>query len=327
MIGIFGTGGTISGRLSADGTYSAASGAEALVEVLGESLKHRVRAADLVTKLSFEITLDEWLAVVEVLRDAMTDDGVDGLLVTQGTALLEEVPYLASLFLEPAKPLVFTGAMKPLAYPGSDARANLLDALTVASDPQAGAYGALVVMGGRVVLADAVHKAHRTLPSAVEALGAGLVGEVDGRGVDWLRPPPAAGRAYRTVALARDVPLIKAALGVETLRTFVAPGRSPDGIVLEGFPGGGGIPARLAEDLAKLAGSIPVLLSSRSASGRIIPSAGGASGGGALLGKGFIAAGRLTPVRARLRLMAALANRADGQSALEAARDAFAGTA
>lgn len=323
MIVLVTTGGTISGRVGADGTYSAAlSGDELVAAIASSSPDQEISVHEFSRKLSFELRLDEWLGLIERLRGWDADPAVTGVVVVMGTALLEEVPYLCSLFVRPHKPLVFTGAMAPLSVPGSDATTNLLDALTVCRAANAAAFGPLVVMNRRVVRAACVRKAHRTSPGAIVGWPS-AAGEVDAGGVVWFGPPPPCPAPFARIALARNVPLLKVALGVgaEVAEALLATG--PEGLVVEGFPGGGGLPDEVAAALEPHLGSLPIVLSSRAPEGRLVRAAGGRSGGGALLARGFIGAGFLMTEKARLLLMAALGAVSAGANRVEAVRTAF----
>lgn len=237
----------MSGHVGADGTYAAQSSATDLLSQLTGPGSEAIRTIDFTTKLSFEVSLQEWLDLIERLRMWNDDSAISGIVVTQGTALLEEIPFLARLFVRTTKPIVFTGAMKPASQRGSDAQMNLLDAITVASAREAAGYGPLVVMDRKVIEAAGVHKAHKSSPAAFEAVEAGLVGNVDTAGVQWLRPPSPAPNVFARIGLATPVPLLKIVVGFgpDDLSLMVAD--KPAGLVVEGFPGGGGVPADCAE--------------------------------------------------------------------------------
>ena len=69
-----------------------------------------------------------------------------GVVVTHGTATLEETAYFLHLTVKSAKPVVVTGAMRPPTAVGTDADLNLLDAIRLASWPTAGGRGVLTVL-------------------------------------------------------------------------------------------------------------------------------------------------------------------------------------
>jgi len=310
MIAVVTTGGTIAGVTGADGAYAANTSGDVLVADVRTALPEvEFELHQALQKLSFEITLDEWLDVIERVATLARRPDVAGVVVVQGTALLEEVPFLVDLFVPGDTPIVFTGAMTPASQPGSDATVNLLDALRVAADPGAHGRGALVVMARRVLAARCVIKRHRGAFDAIDGTDARREGAVDGAGVRWLTPPSARGPAFGIVGLDTRVALLAVALGAEASWLERALPSDATALVVEGFPGGGGVSAALAEPLTALALRIPVVLSSRAPEGRLTGGAGGRSGGGALVRAGLISAGGNTTARARLVAMAALAQR------------------
>ena len=76
----------------------------------------------------------EWVALARLLHDAR--DAFDAFLVVHGTDTMAFTASFLSLALAGfGKPVVLTGSQLPLGLPRSDARQNLVDALTVATAP------------------------------------------------------------------------------------------------------------------------------------------------------------------------------------------------
>lgn len=92
---------------------------------------------------------DHWLAQPEV----------GGVVITHGTDTLEETAWFLQEVLDSAKPVVLTCAMRPATALMPDGPQNLLDAMRVVQDPQAG-QGVLVVCAGRIHGAREVCKVH-----------------------------------------------------------------------------------------------------------------------------------------------------------------------
>jgi L-asparaginase len=325
VIAVVTTGGTIAGVTGPDGAYAATtSGGDLLTDARTALPNVEFELHEALRKLSFEITLDEWLAVIARVAALEKRPDVDGVVVVQGTALLEEVPFLADLFVAGDTPLVFTGSMTPASQAGSDGAGNLLDALRVATDPGARSRGALVVMARRVLSARCTIKRHRGAPDALDGADGRREGAVDGAGVRWFTPPARRSPLTTTPALERRVALLPLALGVEADALARATTDGAAALVVEGFPGGGGVSASLAAPLTALAQRVPVVLSSRAPEGRLTGGAGGRSGGGALVHAGLISAGGHTTARARLVTMAALAHRPeDPHAAVRSALEHF----
>ena len=322
MILLVATGGTISGRLGGEGTYAASASGADLLSRIDPAVAASVSPVDFSRKLSFEVTLDEWLDLAFKIHGWNEDPGIAAILVVQGTALLEEVPFLVSLFVQPQKPIVFTGAMVPGDRPDSDAVGNLVDALAVCRDPQSTAYGPLVVMGGLAITAETVRKAHRQSRNSITSTDA-PVADVSGSLIRWRLPPISRMKPFKAVALARNVPLLKMVLGIERELVEAILSTNPSGLVLEGFPGGGGLPVDIAAIVKREVTQIPIVLGSRSPEGSIGDLAGGRSGSGVLLRAGLISSGRMMSEKARLWLMAAVANAPAGTDVVGRARAAF----
>lgn len=300
------TGGTISSKVGTDGAYMPALlGVDLLAEVPGASEIARVEVIDSVKKLSFVLTVTDWLEIIRLILQALARNEVSAVIVAQGTALMEETAYLADVLIESDKCVVFTGAMLPINTPGYDGARNIRDSLRVAADPSSRNKGALVVMNGVVHAARDVLKTHKTAMDAFESLPPGPLGDVDLGGVRWLRPPR--GRVHvGTDRVEQSVDLIKVTLGMSSQVVVDAVKRGAAGLVVEGFPGSGGVPLDVRNELEKVISRVRVVLTSRSPKGRILGTTGGPSGAAALLAMGAVNAGDLPAVKARILLMAAL---------------------
>ena len=74
----------------------------------------RIDAEDLISVGSTAIGGPEWLSLANRINRTFRDDPeVAGLVVTHGTATLEETAYFLHLTVKTDKPVVITGAMRP----------------------------------------------------------------------------------------------------------------------------------------------------------------------------------------------------------------------
>lgn len=252
-------------------------------------------------------SLDE-PTVLAALRWAAraVDGGADGVVLTQGTDTLEESAHLLDLFWDRPEPLVVTGAMRSAAAAGADGPANVLAAVRCALAPGSRGRGVLVAFDDEVHRACWVAKTDSMSTGAFRSPVFGPVGRVVEDAVVYGVP------AARTATLPlpaqprRDprVPLVATYLGDDGyLLGTIDPG-AVDGVVVAGF-GAGHVSAAMAERIGELAARVPVVFASRTGSGPTGRAMYGYPGSEVdLVARGAIAAGWLTPVKARLLLWA-----------------------
>jgi L-asparaginase len=276
-------------------------------------------ATDAAMVNSAAVTVQSLAELAATIR-AAAEAGQEGVVITQGTNTIEETAYALALMVEPAIPVVLTGAMRRALDPGADGPANLLAAIRVAATPAAAGLGPVVVHQDEIHLARWVTKAHTARVAPFASPGFGPIGAVhEGRVHLWALP---AGGEYLASPAELDlrVELIWAVLGSDGTMARAAVEAGAAGLVVAGL-GGGHVPPAMAEALGEIvAGGLPVVLGSRTGAGPVLRDT--YSGPGAdreLRALGLISAGTLAPVKARLRLLVALAAGVDAQAAFESA--------
>lgn len=251
---------------------------------------------------SASITLGQIVDVAGLVRDAV-HRGADGVVVVQGTDTIDETSFALDLMLKLDAPVVVTGAMRNPATIGADGPANLLAAVTVAAALEARGRGVLVTLNDEVHAARFVEKLHSIVPSAFDSPGRGPIGEVVEGALQIICGYPR-NRLANDIRVRSfvDVALLTATLGDDgRLLSVVAPA-GYRGAVIVGM-GGGHLPEAVADEAAALAQIMPVVLATRVPGGPILQRTYGYKGSERdLLGRGLIAAGRLSPTKARLLL-------------------------
>ncbi|MGY4963632.1 asparaginase [Streptomyces sp. 900105245] len=254
------------------------------------------------------LTISDIVDLVHRLEQA-DREGVDGIVVTQGTDTLEETAFLTDLYYRGSAPVVFTGAMRSATAAGADGPANILAAVQAATSGGLRGAGVFVVLGDEIHAARYVRKMHTTSPAAFTSPAAGPVGHLV-EGAVRLRHP-----LKRTAPVA--LPLTPAVVPAEVEVVTASLGSS--GILLEGLEGKiaglvvaafgvGHVPQTWVSRLASLAEAMPVVLASRIGTGPVLTSTYAFPGSESdLLARGLIAAGALDPYKARLVLAALLA--------------------
>jgi len=244
---------------------------------------------------------------------------VEGIVITHGTDTLEETAYLLDLVLLSPKPVVMVGAIRTSSEPGWDGPANLLAAVRVAAMPASRERGVLVVMNEQILTASEAQKIHTESSGSFASPEFGPVGVIDAGRVRYARMAPrpgpwrdpAADAGLRVTRLESRVDLIKATAGSDArfLRCSVASGAK--GVVLEAM-GRGNLPPPMKPGLAEaVAAGLPVVISSRYGAGSVQERYGYDGGGHDLAQMGVIFSGRLTGLKARMKLMVALGYTSD----------------
>ncbi|MFE3638088.1 asparaginase [Streptomyces sp. NPDC059168] len=236
-------------------------------------------------------------------------EGVDGIVVTQGTDTLEETAFLTDLYYRGSAPVVFTGAMRSAASAGADGPANLLAAVQTATCASAREQGVLVVLGDEIHAAWHVRKMHTTSPAAFGSPATGPLGRlVEGTA-----------RFQRALKRTGTVPLPLGAPGASSEVEVITASLGSSGILLEGLEGKvsglvvaafgvGHVPQTWVSRLEALAAAMPVVLASRIGTGPVLTSTYAFPGSESdLLARGLVSAGTLDPYKARLLLVAHLA--------------------
>jgi L-asparaginase len=244
----------------------------------------------------------------------------DGVVVVHGT---DTMAYTASAlaFLLPGidRPVVLTGAQRPLVEVRTDARANLVDACMLATMPIAEvgiAFGSKLLRGCRSSKLDAWGMNAFASPSCAPLAELGVTVEVAPHVLPPRASTPFDPRIEPRVLAVRAFPGLDPRLLIGALRVDVK------GIVLEAF-GAGNVP-HLENSLVPVIEEatrrdIPVVIVSQCARGAVDLSR--YEGGSAAAKAGAIGAGTMTSEAAVTKLMVAL-GRAGAQK-VSAAREAF----
>ena len=79
---------------------------------------------------------EHWVTIAHAVHAAVSDPEISGVVVLHGTDTMAYTASAVAMLLGPIdKPVVFTGAQRPLAEARTDARANLVDACLLARMP------------------------------------------------------------------------------------------------------------------------------------------------------------------------------------------------
>ena len=227
------TGGTIASRETAHGLRPALSG-EDMRTAIGAA-DAAIEVIDLLSLDSTNIAPSHWQMIARRVADVRTD--YDGFIITHGTDTMAYTAAALYYMLENIdRPVVLTGAQRPLGRDGSDAEQNLRLAYEAACSDFA---GVCVAFGGRLIHGNAAKKMYSLADDAFRSIGRA---EVD------LSAPSAPSAPFRLHdALDERVAVIRLYPGMKpiTIDAHIASGYR--GIILEGY-GCGSVPGDDAEE-------------------------------------------------------------------------------
>lgn len=268
---------------------------------------YNIIAEDLVSVGSTAIGPADWIALAERIHAIVRDEpDTAGIVITHGTATLEETAYFLHLAVKTAdKPVVITGAMRPPTAISTDADLNLLNAVQTAATPAAAGMGVLTVLNNEIHCAREVYKANTLRVETFQPGELGFLGYADSdhRVVFYRRPvrKHTIATPFRVDGRA-DLPrvdIVYSYAGADGMLIEAVRAQGSAGLVLAGFGAGTFPPAAIAAAEKAVAGGMPVVLASRSGAGRVVMTPRKAE-------QGFIVADNLMPQKARILLMLGL---------------------
>jgi L-asparaginase len=225
--------------------------------------------------------------------------------MTHGTATLEETAYFLHLTVKSDKPMVITGAMRPPTALSTDADINLLDAVRIAASPHAGGMGVLTVLNNEIHSARDVVKTSTFRVQTFRPNDLGFLGYADSEGEVLFYRAPTRKHTTRTEfdVSGRDslprVDIVYAYAGSDGMLIDAVRRNGSDGLVVAGFGGGTYPPVFIEAAAQAVKDGIPVVLASRSTTGRVIMTPQKQDAG-------FIVSDNLLPQKARILLMLGL---------------------
>jgi len=272
-----------------------------------------VRAEQFLNVYGGEVSPDKWPDLARRINAIFNDDpDAAGVAITHGTSALEETAYFLNLTVKSDKPVVITGAMRPMTALSNDAELNLLDCIRVAASPAAAGRGVLVVLNNQIQSAREVTKTNTSRLDTFKSGDLGFLGYADSDGEVVFYRNPVKQHTSATefdVANLGHLPRVDIAMaypGVDgtSVKAFVEAGCR--GLVAAGM-GSGGAPGIFLDALAEaVKAGVPVVVASQVGSGRTMARR-------TLTERGLTVADNLLPRKARILLMLALCSNAKGE--------------
>jgi glutamyl-tRNA(Gln) amidotransferase subunit D len=324
-ISLISTGGTIASTVDyRTGAVTAQFDAEDVLRAVPDLAGRANYRGRVVTNiLSENMTPDVWQELAEAVAEEIRA-GADGVVVMHGTDTMQFSASALSYMLDTPVPIVFTGSQRSADRPSSD---NVMNAVCAVEAAKSDAAEVLVCMHASTSDDECalhrgtrVRKNHTSRRDAFETVGAAPLGRVDydAEVVEFRREYTERGAVDLTVqtALDGDVDLLKFTPGMDVDRyAAMLEDAALDGLVVEGT-GLGHVHTDLIPVLESLVeDGVLVAMTSQCLEGRVCDRV--YDTGRDLLDAGVVEAGDTLPGTAKVKLMWALANHDDPESAME----------
>ncbi len=239
---LIGTGGTIAAELGENGLAPELTSAQLLRYLPDIAAIAQVDCLQLFSLDSTNIQPKHWVRIADAIAARYRD--YDGFVVSHGTdTMAYTAAGLSYLIQQSPKPIVLTGAQKPIGFETTDSKQNLRDAFTVAASDL---RGVMVVFNNKIILGTRARKTRSKSFEAFSSINYPLLGLVrEGRIVPYIPPEETGGpvfydRVDPAVSLMKLIPGADCAVAEFLLQ------RS-HGLIIEAF-GVGGLPSYKAGD-------------------------------------------------------------------------------
>ncbi|MCM3127239.1 MULTISPECIES: asparaginase [unclassified Paenibacillus] len=309
---VIGTGGTIAGQSTDETSFTNyRAGSLAIGDMVG-SLPNLDKLAE-VNTLQFGNSGSSAYTIPDLYDLSMSVDKAletyDSVVVTTGTDTMEEIAYFLDLTVQSDKPVIITGSMRPWTVIGSDAQANLFNAIKLAASGRTTSFGTVLMLNDTLHSARGVTKTNAYRTDTFETPVLGALGYIDGDNIRIYRAPARAMKPEGTAKPVFDLSKITKEKLADTkveiaisyqqagggaISGFVANGAK--GIVTSGTGAGGISSAMSAERRTAIEEGVVFVTTTRTGSGSVY------SGG-----EGIISGDNLSPQHARILLLLSLA--------------------
>lgn len=310
---VIATGGTIAGQA----TGGQLTGEQIIDAVPGLADVATIEVVEFSRIGSSSMTPDHWLRLSRLVNERFeADRRLAGIVVTHGTDTMEETGYFLHLTVSDLRPVVMVGSMRNSSAVSADGPANVLSAARVAASSQAQGMGVLVVLNDAVHSARDVRKMDNNRVDTFRSTEWGSLGVVDADQVVFRRSLVNRHTVISDLHLPSEVealpevPIVADYAGTDGAGVTAAVERGVAAVVVQAFGGGRPSPGMRAAIAEAAAVGVPVVLTSRVPEGRVL-------GSMANPWEGILSAGDLSPHKARVLAMVALAK---GAGAVELQR-------
>lgn len=234
---VIGTGGTIASKQTQNGLAPGLC-----TEDLLKAIPYASSVCNITCKQAFlldstNVRPGHWLILSSIIKDNYND--YDGFVITHGTdTLAYSAAGLSYLITNSAKPIVFTGAQKPMDEDVTDAKQNLIDALIYASDSDS--HNVCVVFNGCVIAGTRARKSYSKNFAAFTSVNYPLLAQIRDNRIIRFFPDVVTDDVCFSDYVDPNVGLIRLTPGMNSKMMSYAL-ECYDGLIIESF-GVGGLP-------------------------------------------------------------------------------------
>ncbi len=233
---LIGTGGTIASDVTSDGLAPELTTEQLLAHIPAISEICEVDCVQLLNLDSTNMTPEHWLMMARCLRQHYAR--YDGFVITHGTDTMAYTAAALSYLVQSSpKPIILTGAQKPIGFDSTDSKVNLIDAFRCASEDLPGVS---IVFNNKVILGTRARKTRSKSFQAFSSINYPHLGVLrDGVLLRYIRQDCGAAPVFYD-ALNTKVALLKLTPGVDRAQADFLLERN-DALIIESF-GVGGLP-------------------------------------------------------------------------------------
>ncbi len=240
---MIGTGGTIASKQTEAGLTPGLTAEDVLSYIPAVKKVCQVETSQILNLDSTNITPAHWRIIAQAIEDNY--DNYDGFVVCHGTDTLAYTAAALSYMIQNSpKPIVVTGAQKPISRDVTDAKTNLLDSFIYAADDAS--QNVNIVFDGKVICGTRAKKERAKSYNAFSSINFPYLAVIqDGEIVRYIPESPAKGIPVFYKDMSDKVCLLKLIPGMKAdVLSYMF--EHYDVLVIESF-GVGGIPETLMD--------------------------------------------------------------------------------
>lgn len=319
-IALITTGGTIASQRSAQTQLAApALAGESLLTAASQFGElGSIEVIDAFRVPSPHVDPTHWRILHDLLQPLLRREDIQGVVISHGTACMEETAWFLDLVIQSEKPIVLTGAQRNASEPDTDGPRNLFQAIRVAQSAEACGMGVMIAFNERIQAAREVTKSQTLNVETFLSGDWGSLGLIRAGRVVFQRKPR---RRLNVPLLNRDlpyVPIVTLYAGADGRMLDAAVSQGAKGVVIEALASGHSNASLQKSVESALSQGVAVVVSTRIPNGgtRIGYSFEGSSH--QLVQAGAVLSDDLVPCKARILLMLALQREALSSASLQA---------